>query len=211
LHGDYATLEAGFVEPSYGHPKDRPVDLKQVQAGLAVTGDGGVPIMHRPFDGRAGEINQVVGAMESLRDMCDERRFLLIGDSKLVSFDNLAQITAAGVEFIAPASKTYVGADLLAACDWHTATPVEYVAQRDAGKPAQARASYRVLEDAWTMLPPKSRRGPGLELRRIFVWSSANAGAAAASRAKKLDRARDDLQRVTRGLGGRHYPTTDKV
>lgn len=211
LHGDYPVLEAGFVEPSYGHPKDRRVDLKQVQAGLAVTGDGGVPIMARPFDGRAGEINQVVGAMESLRDMCDQRRFLLIGDSKLVSFDNLSAITAAGVTFIAPASKTYVSAELLAACDWDTATPVEYVAQRDTHKPARARASYRVLEDTWTMLPPKSRKGPGLELRRVFVWSSANAAAAEKSRAKKLDRARDDLQRVASGLGGRHYPTTDKV
>ena len=211
LCGDYDTLEDGFAQPSYGHPKDRRVDLKQVQTGLAVTGDGGVPILARPFDGRAGEINQVVGAMESLRAMCDQRRFLLIGDSKLVSFDNLSQITTAGVTFIAPASKAYIGADVLAGCDRDAAVPVDYIAQRDTGKPAEARASYRVLEDAWTMLPPRSRRGSGLELRRIFVWSSANAAAAAKSRAKKLDRARDDLDKVTRGLGGRHYPTPDKV
>lgn len=211
MHGDYDKLEAGFVEPSYGHPKDRRVDLKQVQTGLAVTGDGGVPIMARPFDGRAAEINQVVGAMESLRDVCAQRRFLLIGDSKLVSFDNLSQITAAEVTFIAPASKAYVGADVLAGCDWDAAVPVDYVAQRDTNKTAGERASYRVLEDAWTMPPPKSRKAPGLALRRIFVWSSANAEAAAKSRAKKLDRARDDLERVIRGLGGRHYSTPDKV
>ena len=211
MQGDYDTVEDGFAQPSYGHPKDRRVDLKQVQTGLAVTGDGGVPIMARPFDGRAGEINQVVGAMESLRDMCDQRRFLLIGDSKLVSFDNLSQITRAEVSFIAPASKAYISADVLAGCDWEAAAPVDYVAQRDTGKPAEERASYRVLEDAWTMLPPRSRKGSGLVLRRIFVWSSANAGAAAKSRAKKLDRARADLEALTRGLGGRHYPTPDKV
>jgi hypothetical protein len=34
------------------------------------------------------------------------------------------------------------------------------------------------------------------------------AGAAATARARKLD---DDLQRLTRGLGSRHYPTVDKV
>jgi hypothetical protein len=45
----------------------------------------------------------------------------------------------------------------------------------------------------------------------VFVWSSARAQAAAQSRAKKLDRARDDLQRVQRGLGGPHYRTADKV
>lgn len=74
LFGDYDSNEAGFAEPSHGHPKDRRFDLKQIQTGLGVTGHGGIPIFHRAFDGRAGEINQVVGAMESLRAMCGPRR-----------------------------------------------------------------------------------------------------------------------------------------
>ena len=211
LFGDYDQLEDGFAEPSYGHPKDRRVDLKQIQTGLAVTGDGGVPILHRAFDGRAGEVNQVVGAMESLRSMCAERSFLLVGDSKLVSFENLRQITAAGVTFIAPASKLYIGADVLAGCDFDAAVEVDYVAQRDADKPPTERGRYRVLEDRWTLAPPKNVKHSGLDLRRVFVWSSANAGAAVKARAKKLDRARDDLDALTRGLGGRHYGTVEKV
>jgi transposase len=211
LFGDYDSADDSFARPAYGHPKDRRVDLKQIQTGLAVTGDGGVPILHRAFDGNAGEVNQVVAAMESLRGMCGERRFLLIGDSKLVSFDNLRQITAAGTTFIAPASKLYVDADTLAGCDWDTAVPVDYVAQRDAAKPADRRGRYRVLEDAWTMQAPKNIKASGLDLRRVFVWSSADADAAVAARAKKLDRARDDLDRLSRGLGGRHYATPDQV
>ena len=211
LFGDYAQLEDGFAEPSYGHPKDRRVDLKQIQTGLAVTGDGGVPILHRAFHGRAGEVNQVVGAMESLRAMCGERGFLLVGDSKLVSFDNLRQIMAAGVTFIAPASKNYVPAEVLAACDFDAATPVGYIAQRDAAKAADQRGRYRVLEDAWTLPAPRNTKRSGLDLRRVFVWSSADGDAAATSRAKKLERARDDLDAVVRGLGGRHYGTVEKV
>jgi transposase len=211
LCGDYDQLEDGFAEPSYGHPKDRRVDLKQIQTGLAVTGDGGVPVLHRAFDGRAGEVNQVVGAMESLRSMCAERSFLLVGDSKLVSFDNLRQLIAAGVSFIAPASKGYIGADVLAGCDWDAATPVDYVAQRDADKAPDRRGSYRVLEDRWVLAAPRSSKHPGLDLRRVFVWSSADADASAKSRAKKLARAREDLDALTRGLGGRHYPTVAKV
>lgn len=88
LFGGYDGIEAGSAEPSHGHPKDRRFDLKQIQAGLGVTADGGVPIFHRAFDGRAGEIAQVVGAMESLRDMCAPRRFLLVGDTKLISYGN---------------------------------------------------------------------------------------------------------------------------
>lgn len=211
VFGDYDQPTDGYIEPSYGHPKDRRVDLKQIQTGLAVTGDGGIPVLHRAFDGRAGEVNQVVGAMESLRSMCDERSFLLVGDSKLVSFENLRQITAAGVTFIAPASKQYIGADVLAGCDFDSATPVDYVARRDTDKAPERRGSYRVHEDRWTLEAPKKSKHPGLDLRRVFVWSSADADAAAKSRTKKLDRARDDLNALGRGLGGRHYPTIETV
>lgn len=52
---------------------------------------------------------------------------------------------------------------------------------------------------------------PALTLRRVFVHSSARAEAAKHARAKKLDRARGDLARLTRGLGSRHYPTVEAV
>jgi hypothetical protein len=55
------------------------------------------------------------------------------------------------------------------------------------------------------MSPPKRASGPDITLRRIFVYSSARAGAAQTARAKKLARATDDLDRLMRGLGSRHY------
>lgn len=211
LFGDYDRSDDEFAAPSYGHPKDRRIDLKQIQTGLGVTGDGGIPILHRAFDGRAGEVNQVVGAMESLRSMCGPRRFMLVGDSKLISFGNVASMTAAAVTFIAPASKAYVDADALRAANTMTLADVDYVADRDRAKPAEARGHYRVSEDTWAMHPPKNRKNSPIELRRVFVWSSADADAAATSRAKKLDRARADLDSLTRGLGSRHYTTIAKV
>ena len=45
LYGAYENAEAGFAAARFGHPKDRRPDLKQVQAGLAVSGDGGVPVL----------------------------------------------------------------------------------------------------------------------------------------------------------------------
>lgn len=56
----------------FGHPKDRRLDLKQVQAGLAVTGDGAIPVWHRAYDGNAGEVAQVVGAMSALKDVAGQ-------------------------------------------------------------------------------------------------------------------------------------------
>ncbi len=41
LYGAYPNTDDDYAAPRFGHPKDRRPDLKQVQAGLAVTGDGG--------------------------------------------------------------------------------------------------------------------------------------------------------------------------
>ncbi|MHB8296565.1 MAG: IS1634 family transposase [Acidimicrobiales bacterium] len=210
LYGAYASRVEGHIEPRFGHPKDRRPDLLQVQAGLAVSADGGIPIWHSAYDGGAGEVAQVVPAMEALSKLAGERRFLMVGGSKLVSYPNLAAMVEAGVSFIAPASKSYVSAEVLAACDFDAACPVDYLAERDAGKPEQQRGSYRVIEDTMVLEGKKSSE-PDLRLRRVFVWSSARATAAANARAKKLERARGDLERLGRGLGGRYYRTDKEV
>jgi transposase len=210
LFGDYDQPDEDYAQPRYGKPKDRRPDLKQIQAGLGVSGDGGIPVFHRAYDGGAGEVNQVVGAMQALQKMAGPRRFLLVGDSKLISYSNVKAFFDAKVTFVAPASKDYVPAETLAAQNVEAATPVDYVAERDADKPPEQRGSYRVIEDTM-VLTGKRKADPDLRLRRIFVWSSARADAAAHARTKKLDRARDDLERLQRGLGGRHYPDIDAV
>ena len=50
-------------------------------------------------------MNQVVGALEALRRIAGERRFLMVGDSKLISDANLTAMVGAGVESIAPAPR----------------------------------------------------------------------------------------------------------
>jgi len=211
LFGAYSDPQEGFAAPRFGHPKDRRTDLKQIQAGIAVTSDGGVPVFHRAYHGGAGEIAQVTGAMQALRKLAGPRRFLMVGDSKLVSYSNLRSLIEAEVTFIAPASKSYVKATTLAAQHPLPATGVDYVAERDLGKDPELRGRWQVREDTMTLAAPKGSKGPALTLRRVFVWSSRRASAAQVARAKKLDRARDDLQRVGRGLGGRHYPDAAAV
>jgi transposase len=210
LYGVYEEVEQGFATPRWGKPKDRRPDLKQVQTGLAVSGDGGVPVWHRAFDGGAGEVAQVVGAMQALKELAGRREVLLVGDSKLISRGNILAMTAAKVCFIAPAGKTYLPATHLRALDPQAASPVAYVAERDQDTPPTQRGSYRVVEGGIT-LKAKRKTDQDLAVRCVFVWSSARAQAAATGRAKKLSRARDDLQRVQRGLGSRHYRTAEQV
>jgi transposase len=210
LYGVYEEVETGFAAPKWGKPKDRRPDLKQVQTGLAVSGDGGVPVWHRAFDGGAGEVAQVVGAMEGLKELAGTRKVLLVGDSKLISRGNIQAMNTARVAFIAPAGKTYLPAAQLRALEPAAASPVDYLAERDQDLPPGRRGSYRVVEGGIT-LKAKRKTEPDLAVRCVFVWSSARAQAAATSRAKKLDRARADLERVQRGLGSRYYRTPEQV
>jgi transposase len=212
LHGEYEQADEQYAAPKFGHPKDRRPDLKQVQAGIAVTADGGVPVFHRAYDGGAGEVAQVVPMMKALQQIATTRRMLIIGDSKLVSYDNLTTMHAEKVTFVAPASKVYLSADTLSGLDLDLgqATRVDYVAGRDKSKDPAKIGSWHVFEDTMTLAGPR-KKDPVLMLRRVFVHSSARASAAATARAKKLDRATDDLARLTRGLGSRHYPDAAAV
>jgi transposase len=203
LYGAFDHPDQGFALPATGRAKDGTLGI-QVQAGLAVAADGGIPIFHHAYDGRAAEVAQVTGAMTALETLAEERSFLLVGDSKLVSYDNVAALLAAGVSFIAPASKTLVPTSVLSALDATWAVELAYVAERDRDKPAEERGYYLGLEDTMELSGPR-KNDPVLTVRRVFVYSSARADAVRLARVRKLERARQDLDRLTHALGTRHY------
>jgi transposase len=210
LYGDYEAVYEAYPIPDYGHPKDRRTDLKQIQAGLAAAGDGGIPFWHNVFSGNAGEVNQVVDAMTQLQKVARRRDLLLLGDSKLISYGNVAAMNAAEVHFIAALGAARVEEGLFAGLDLTSATPVEYVAQRDMRKPPEQRGSYRVLEDTMNLKGPRTK-DPVQHCRRILVHSTANAQAQQKARARKLDQARDELDKLARLAGTRYYPDHDAV
>ncbi|WNV87471.1 hypothetical protein [Umezawaea sp. Da 62-37] len=81
LYGAYDQTDDEYAAPKFGHPEDRRVDLNRIQAGLAVAGDGGIPVFHSAYDGGAGEVAHVVAVMTELTKMTATRDFLLIADS----------------------------------------------------------------------------------------------------------------------------------
>jgi hypothetical protein len=212
LYGAYPEADLEYPAPRWGHPRDRRPDLKQIQAGLAVSGDGGIPLFYRPCSGGAGEVAQVVGAMTALRQIVGPRPFLLVGDSKLISHTTAAAMGAKGVGFVAPLAASRVPAGLFAALPPGAGAAVDYAAERDAGKPAAAdRGSYRVLEDGGMDLPGPRKADPPVHLRRILVYFPASAAGAARARARKLATATEELDRLVRTAGTRFHPTADAV
>ncbi|MEV6742712.1 IS1634 family transposase [Streptomyces sp. NPDC051104] len=210
LHGAFEDVDENFPAPRWGRPKDRRADLKQVQTGLAVTGDGGIPVFHRAYDGGAAEVAQVTAAMTALKQIAVERDFLLVGDCKLISHGNVAAMTAAGVSFVAPLAKSLCPTELFAALSPAQARPVDYTADRDAAKPPEQRGVYRVLEDTMD-LAGRRKNDPVVPLRRVLVHSTANAAGQQAARARRLTKAAEDLDTLARTAGTRHRPTTEAV
>jgi transposase len=210
LHGASQQNDPDYPQPGWGHPKDRRPDLKQIQAGIAVSADGAVPVFHQVYDGGAGEVAQVVEAMHALQDLAATPGFLMVGDSKLISYGNLTAMTEAGVRFLAPLAAARVPAGLFAGIDPATTTIVDYIAQRDARKPAEKRCAYRVTEDVMH-LPGPRKADPTHQVRRVLVHSSANQHAAQAARELKLGKARTDLDTLVRTAGTRYHPDTAAV
>jgi transposase len=212
LHGAYDEDEQDPDYPlvKFGHPKDRRTDLKQIQAGLGVSADGGVPVFARAFAGGAGEIAQVVDAIQAIQKLAGTRRFLMIGDSKLVSYDNVCALNAAGVGFIAPLPASRLDEAEAAGFDLQAAQPVDYVPLRLLERPTAPREAYRVIEDAYTLAGPR-KSDPPVTVRRILVHCTGNAAGQAQARAKRLAKARQELEKVAAGAGGRYYKTAEKI
>src|SRR5712691_7494365 len=98
-------------------------------------------------------------------------------------------MAAGQVAFVAPLAASRVPAGLFAALPSGAGTEVDYTARRDAGKPAAARGTYRVLEDDGMDIRGPQASDPVVHLRRILVYSSANAAGQAKARALKLAKA----------------------
>src|SRR6516165_925142 len=212
LYGAYPETDGEYPAPRWGHPKDRRPDLKQIQTGLAVSGDGGIPVFHRPYSGGAAEVAQVTGAMTALKKVAGPRPFLLVGDSKLISYANAAAMSAQGVGFVAPLAASRIPAGLFAGLPAGAGATADYVAARDAGKPAAARGTYRVLEDDEGMdIRGPRKSDPAVHLRRILVYSPANAAGAAKARALKLGKAAAELDKLVRTAGTRFHPAAEAV
>ncbi len=210
--GVYENPDDGYARPRHGRAKDGRHDLRQVQTGLAVLADGAVPVYSVPLDGGAAEVSQVIGTYDHLLALTGGKPFLLVGDRKLVSFTNLAAMTASpGTRFVAPAPASIVPAARYQDLDPATAAVSDYVPARDAHRLFHQRDVHRVVEGEPTVLRGPGRNDPPLTVRTVFVHSARTAEAAARSRGERITKAREALVTLRRNLGKRNYRTEQAV
>ena len=143
-----------------GHPRTA-ARSEQIQTGLAVAADGGIPVFHHAYEaGRSGGAGH--RGDTALKQIAGPRSFLLVGDSKLISYANAAAMAAAQVSFVAPLPPRGSRLGCSPHCRPGRAPRWITPPRRDAGKPAAARGTYRVLETGMDI--PGPRRTPSVHL-----------------------------------------------
>ena len=214
----YGAYEAEALEgrlppaprPTYGRTKSGRKHVKQVQLGLDVTGDGGVPVGHLPLDGNAGEVTTHWDNLKLLGRTLPRGRLLYIGDTKLDAPKNLLAIAARKGQFLCGGilspqlQEQYLGLrDQL--------RPVDYSPASQAKRPPAERDQYRAAEVATHLEGVIDGKVVGLDYRLVFVWSQAKARQEAATRERHAAKARAEFEAVERNLGRYSLTTAEAI
>ena len=209
--GEYPEEEQdpGYATITYGYSSQNFSKFKQVRAGCAVTSDGGIPVWQKVFDGNENDVATVVRTLRALIKHARLSDFLMIGDSKLLSKENMLAFNRSDLKFLAPAgSSKALDAEFLAIPSEQFQS-LDYLSERQAKLPVEEQDTYCGCERATTLSDPTT--GNSYLERRLFVISSEERQARRKNRARQMQKAKTELETLSRTAGTRFYRTTDKV
>jgi transposase len=210
FEGDYDTQKEGFPLIEYGYSSNKGDDRKQLRMGLAAAQDGAVPLWHDVLSGHTADVTTVVATMKNLQEQLQVSSFLLIGDSKLLSYENMFAIDRAGNFFLGPLSaRAELDREFLSlpSDKWRW---LNYTSERDRKKPLQEQIQYMGQETEWKLTNPAT--GEPVTFRKIFLISSEEREACRKNRARQMQRAQEDIDKIRPAIAHRRYYTTkDKI
>jgi transposase len=196
--------------PTYGRTKSGREDVKQIQFGMNVTADGGVPLSHQALDGNAAEARTHVANLLRLRRLLPRSRFLYCADTKLDTPENLAAAVATGGKFLCAGA---FAKPLQARYRQLRANmkPISYCPKSHAERPPEQRDHYLACEIATELTGALEDQSIRTKYRLIFLHSSAKAKQQAATRARHMDKIRAEFELVHRNLGKYSFKTEEAI
>jgi transposase len=196
--------------PAYGRTKSGRKNVKQVQLGLNVTGDGGVPVAHRALDGNAAEATTHLDNLRRLKEILPKGKLLYISDTKLDTPENLLAVAASRGDFLCGG---VFSPDLqrLFLRDRRKLCAVDYCAKSQAHLPAEERDKYKAFETTDRLEGLVHGKPAHLEYRLLFVWSEAKAEQEASTRERHVAKIRAEFEAVERNLNRYSLKTRDAI
>lgn len=175
---------------TYGYDSRGSGEYKQVRVANLTLGDGAVGgLLHRTYPGNTGDVNTVADYLPLFCELRD--RFgkcpRLIGDTKLVSQEQMIKLHEAGLEWLCPETHTPVLDRQYLELQPEGWTKLDYLSRRDRDRAPDQRPVYKAQEVAFeivvptgeTLAPPKGSGGGRprkvhrtYTFRRIFIHST---------------------------------------
>ena len=196
--------------PAYGRTKSGRRHVKQVQLGLDVTGDGGVPVGHLPLDGNAGEVTSHLENLKLLARTLPKGKLLYIADTKLDAPRNLLAIAARDGQFLCGGVllQQLQGRYLALRGDLKE---IDYFPDSQARRPAEQRDRYKAVEVAEHLEGDVDGKATRLDYRLIFVWSESKARQEASTRERHVAKVVAEFEAVRRNLGRYSLKTAEAI
>jgi transposase len=195
--------------PTYGRTKSGRTDVKQVQFGLDVLGDGGIPVALLPLAGNTAEARTHVANLLRLKKIFPRQRFLYLGDSKLDTPENLASAQETAGQFLCAGAFTQALQDRFRQVR-HQLRPVDYCSQADAQRPPEERDQYQACEVADSVIGQFEGRAVKVKCRLIFVHSSAKAKQQAETRQRHIARISAEFEQAQK-IAGKYSLKTEEA
>jgi len=196
--------------PAYGRTKSGRKNVKQIQLGLNVTGDGGVPVAHLPLDGNAGESPTHLENLRLLRTMLPKRKLLYIADTKLDTPENLLNVAAHGGQFLCGGAFAPHWKELFLR-HRKKLRQVNYHPKSQEHLPPEERDEYQAFERTDRLAGEVDGRKVRLQYRLIFVWSEAKARQEAATRERHLAKISAEFETIGRNLNKYSLKTEETI
>jgi transposase len=196
--------------PAYGRTKSGRKNVKQIQLGVNVTGDGGVPIAHLPLNGNAAEAPTHLDNLRRLRSLLPKRPLLYIADTKLDTPENLLTVVAHGGQFLCGGAFSPQMKELFLK-HRHKLQRVDYHPKSQEKLPPEERDEYRAFELSDRLEGRVDGRKVRLNYRLLFVWSEAKARQEAATRERHVAKIRAEFEAITRNLNKYSLKTEEAI
>jgi transposase len=196
--------------PAYGRTKSGRKNVKQIQLGMNVTGDGGVPISHLPLAGNAAESSTHLENLRQLRNLLPKSKLVYIADTKLDTPENLLNLMAHGGEFLCGgAFMPDLKQEFLRLRK--KLKRIDYSPKSQANLPEEERDEYRAFEVAKCLEGVVDGKQVRFKYRQIFVWSEAKERQEAQTRERHVAKIREEFENVQRNLNRYSLKTQEAI
>ena len=189
-------------QPTYGRSKSGRKHVKQIQAGINVTGDGAVPVVHAAFDGNTAESTTHPDNIRRLKAILPTSELLYIADTKFDTEENFWAIVEAKGKFLCGGAFN-VGLQGRFLKNIKELEPVKYWPKSQEKMAPEQRDEYKAFELTDHLERTVDGKKQKHDYRLIFVWSEGKERQEIETRERHVGKMRAEFEKIERNLN--HY------